>query len=213
MPKPDIQIKDIPQNLGVLNIVKVFSFMIPFLLIFCILCYSIFSNNILKGLVFLSGIVIVSFLNMILKNIIRNKKEYRSPYCNFFPTPFSVFNSSDIYVTPSTNATLISFIATYLLFPLYTVSKQYNIFLTILFILLFLINSITEKMEDCVSIFGIILGLITGMLFAYLFYLLVKLKDNEKLNLSYFLDVKSNRSFCKANKNLNYKCVVKRKKS
>ena len=204
-----LPIKDIPQNLGVLNIVKIFCFLIPFLLIFCILCFSIFTNNILKGLVFLSGIVVVSFLNMILKNILRTKSETRSPYCNFFPTPFSVFNASDIYISPSTNATLISFIATYLLVPLYVVSKQYNLFLMILFVLLFLINSISEWMEGCVTLFSIALGLFTGILFGYLFYLIVKLKDDEKLKVSYFLDIKSNRSFCRADRKKNYKCVIK----
>ena len=195
-----VRIKDIPQNLGVLNIVKIFCFLIPFLLIFCILCFSIFTNNILKGLVFLSGIVIVSFFNMIFKNILRTKGGGKSPYCNFFPTPFSVFNAADIYVSPSTNATLISFIATYLLLPLYVVSKQYNMFLMILFVLLFLINSISELLESCVTLFSIALGLFSGILFGCLFYLLVKSKDDEKLNVSYFLAIKSNRSFCKSDK-------------
>ena len=69
-----------------------------------------------------------------------------------------------------------------------------------------------EIFENCVTIFSVLLGLITGSLFGFIFYLIVKTKDSDKLNLSNFLQVKSNNSFCKKKDDKNYKCIVKYKK-
>lgn len=91
------------------------------------------------------------------------------------------------------------------------VKKSANIFLIILFVLLFLINSLVEVFENCVSVFSVILGLITGSLFGFLFYFFVKMRDTDSLNLSNFLEVKSNTSFCKKKDDEKYKCVIKYK--
>ena len=73
-------------------------------------------------------------------------------------------------------------------------------------------NSLVEVFEECVSVFSVLLGLITGSLFGFLFYCFVKMKDSDNLNLSNFLEVKSNTSFCKKKDDQNYKCVIKYKK-
>ena len=205
-------IKYIPQNLGVISILKLFIFLIPFLVVVSIILYSIISNNSLKGLIFISGLVIVIFFNIILKNILKVKRTSRSSYCEFFPTPFSVYNKTNLFMSPSTNATILSFISVYLLYPMIFVKKNPNIFLIILFFILFLMNSLVEVFENCVSVFSVLLGLITGSLFGFLFYCFVKMKDSDKLNLSNFLEVRSNTSFCKKKDDQNYKCVIKYKK-
>ena len=73
-------------------------------------------------------------------------------------------------------------------------------------------NSLVEVFENCVSVFSVLLGLITGSLFGFLFYCFVKMKDSDKLNLSNFLEVRSNTNFCKKKDDQNYKCVIKYKK-
>jgi len=204
-------IKHVPQNLATLNILKIFIFLIPFLVVVSIILYSIISNNSLKGLIFISGLVIVIFFNLILKHILKVKRTSNSSYCDFFPTPFSVYNKTNLFMSPSTNATILSFISVYLLYPMIFVKKSANIFLIILFVLLFLINSLVEVFENCVSVFSVILGLITGSLFGFLFYFFVKMRDTDSLNLSNFLEVKSNTSFCKKKDDEKYKCVIKYK--
>ena len=203
-----IKHKDIPQNLSVFNFMKIFSFLIPILLIFCILLYAIFANNLLKGLVFLSGIAIVVFINTILKNLLKEKGPNPSIYCNFFPTPFSSFNGNNNYSSPSTNATLITFCATYLLYPLIFVKRNLNIFLLFLFFILYLINTVVDFFEGCSSLFSIFLGTLTGILFGYLFYLIIKIYDNNKLNLSNFLEIKSNRVFCNKPDEQKHQCRI-----
>lgn len=202
-------LRNIPQNLGVLNILKIFVFLIPFLVIMSIIMYSIISNNTLKGLIFISGLVIVIFFNTILKHILKVEKTGQSAYCDFFPTPFSILNKTNLFMSPSTNATILSFISVYLLYPMIFVKKNANIFLIILFFMLFLINSLVEVLENCVSVFSVLLGLVTGSLFGFLFYHFVKMKDSDTLNLSNFLEVKSNTNFCKKKDDENYKCVIK----
>lgn len=209
--KQPIPLKSIPQDLSVLNFFKVFSFLIPLLLVFCIILYSVFANNLLKGLIFLSGIVIVVFINTLLKNLIKEKSG-GSIYCNFFPTPFSSFNSPTLnYSNPSVNATLISFCAIYLLYPGF-MNKKTNIFLIILFALLFLINIVTDYMEGCSTLISLILGTSIGLFSGYIYYLLIKSKDTKSLNLSDFLAIKSNKAVCSEPEDQKYKCSILNKK-
>ena len=47
-------------------------------------------NNLEKGLIFNMGIVILSTLVYILKNVLKNKQsDAASPFCNILPAPFT----------------------------------------------------------------------------------------------------------------------------
>ena len=79
-----------PITFTLTNIIKIISFMSPFLLSLTIMLFSLLSNNILQGLVLLIGIVIVTFINYLLKNIIKSKQSSTSsPFCNILPFPFT----------------------------------------------------------------------------------------------------------------------------
>ena len=72
-----------PITFTLTNVLKIISFMSPFLFSLTIILYSILANKIVKGLVLLIGIVIVTFINYLLKNIIKSEQNpVASPFCN-----------------------------------------------------------------------------------------------------------------------------------
>ena len=109
-----------PVSFTLTNLLKYASIMSPLLITFCIIMISIFNNNIVKGLIFITGILFLTFLNYILKNILKEKQSYlASFYCNLLPSPFTAGNSAtDIYSSPGYSSTIIGYASSYLIFPM-----------------------------------------------------------------------------------------------
>ena len=75
-------------NLSLSNIFQVFSTFLPTMLIFTIMLISIFNQD-MKGIIYLTGIFILSFLCILALNLIRNPvKENRSLSCELFDFPY-----------------------------------------------------------------------------------------------------------------------------
>ena len=95
-------------SLTITNLLKLFAMFSPFITLFYIIIYSIFTNKILKTLFLIIGSVLIILLSYFLKKVIKEKQSsYASVTCNFFPKPFSYINGNDIYMTPSTNTALL----------------------------------------------------------------------------------------------------------
>mgnify|MGYP000667442090 CR=1 FL=1 len=93
--------------------------MSPLLISFFMIMYSILTNNIIKGLVFVVGVTIVTFFNYILKNMLKNPQTpLASPFCNVLPAPFTVSKENNIYNSPSLSSTIIGFTTGFLIFPM-----------------------------------------------------------------------------------------------
>ena len=54
------------------NIMKFMSYLSPLLITFFMIMYSILTNNIAKGLIFMAGLVIITFINYLLKNSVKS---------------------------------------------------------------------------------------------------------------------------------------------
>ena len=182
------------------------SLMSPFLISFFMLMLSIFNNTIAKGLIFLIGTVLVTFINYILKNILREKQGIdASPFCNILPEPFTIKRSEMIYSSPGLSTTIIAFTAAYLIFPMVINNENNPALITFLAALLG-INSATEYNMKCTSIQGIILGIVVGILFGVLYYGILAGSGNKKL--AYFSELQSNSTQCRKPNNQKFKCVT-----
>ena len=94
------------------NILKFMSYLSPLLITFFMIMYSILTNNIVKGLIFMSGLVIITFINYLLKNTIKSpQSDLASPFCNTLPAPFTFRSENNIFNSPSTSSTIIAFAA------------------------------------------------------------------------------------------------------
>jgi hypothetical protein len=73
------------------NILSLTSFLSPLLVSFFMILYSIINDNIVKGLIYLIGLIILTFFTRILKNSLQNKQNpLASPFCNILPDPFTL---------------------------------------------------------------------------------------------------------------------------
>ena len=183
-----------PITFSLTNILKIISFMSPFLFSLTIILYAILANKIVKGLILLIGIVIVTFINYLLKNIIKSKQNYSaSPFCNILPSPFTYRSNESIFDSPSLSITILTFISTYLIFPMFTNNDiNYSI---IIFALIFICcNGAVEYNDKCSNYGGIILGFIVGIILGILYYNLIVSSGYK--DIAYFNQVISDNTQC-----------------
>lgn len=194
-------------TLSLTNIFQFISFMSPLMVIFFILLLSVINNDIIKGLVFNGGIIILSSLVYILKNILKNKQsDLASPFCNIFPGPFTVKNiESDggIFDSPSLSSSVLAFTIAYLVYPM-ILNVEYNYTLMLFIICLFSINGVVEYQNACTNLSGIILGGIVGLLFGVFYYIICKTASNDKF--VYFTNILTNNKQCGRTGPQNFKC-------
>lgn len=194
-----------PITFTLTNIVKIISFMSPFLLSLTMILYSILANKIVKGLVLLIGIVIVTFINYLLKNIIKSKQSVDvSPFCNILPFPFTYKENESIFDSPSLSTTVLAFISSYLIFPMFTHS---NInFPVIIFSLFFICsNGVVEYMDKCSQAGGIVLGFIVGIILGILYYNLIIASGHP--DIAYFNEVISDNTQCTKAGPTKFRCI------
>jgi len=188
------------------NLALFISFMSPFLVVFFILMYSIITSQVVKGLIYISGILIVTYLNYILKNTLKSKQdENASPFCNILPTPFTVKDTNTIFNSPSLNSTLIGFTSGLIIFPMFA-NNEYNAGLLTFFIVLLLINGVVELHGLCTGVSGVLLGSIIGIILGILYYLLIYYSGNK--DLAYFTQLSSNNTQCSKPSKQKFRCTA-----
>ena len=194
-----------PITFTLTNVLKIISFMSPFLFSLTIILYSILANKIVKGLVLLIGIVIVTFINYLLKNIIKSEQSpVASPFCNILPFPFTYRQNESVYDSPSLSSTILAFISSYLIFPMFT-NNDVN-YPIIIFALFFIcINGAVEFMDNCSRSGGIVLGIIVGLILGILYYNLIVISGNH--DIAYFNQVISDNTQCSKPGPTKFRCT------
>ena len=198
----------IPMSLT--NLFQYISFTAPILVIFFITLFSIMQNNLEKGLIFNMGIVILSTLVYILKNVLKNKQSTNaSPFCNILPAPFTVFgevkDNKYIFDAPSMSSAILSFSSTYLIYPMIN-NNQHNFALLLFLIGITSINVFVEYHQKCSDVMGLVLGILLGIIFGIVYYSILYMSN--KTNLVYFSDPISNNVQCSKPSKQNFKCEV-----
>jgi len=182
------------------NIFQLFSTLSPFLLTFFLVMLSIFNTDI-KAIVYLSGLLISSILNIFLINHIKSPVDNNESFsCNIIDIPYlSEYNS------PSLSALFISFTLSYLSLPMiYNNQFNYPVLATLLIMLgSDVYNKIINK---CTTIIGSVYGSLIGLLFGVLWYILFMSTGND--NLLYFGKYTSNNVQCSKPSKQTFKCSV-----
>lgn len=194
-----------PVRLTFTNLLTFLSFMSPFFVAFFMLLYSIINNNIVKALIYLAGLLIITFVNYILKNVLKEKLDLTaSPMCKILPAPFSLVRGTDVYVSPSLNSTILAYTFSYLVFPMIT-NNDINPGLLVFLTIFLLVNAVVEYMMKCITISGLIFGLVVGILFGILYYMLLNISGAK--DLAYFTHIDSNAVQCSKPKKQKFRCV------
>lgn len=190
------------------NIMKFLSYMAPFLISFFMVMFSILTGSIVKGLLFISGLLIVTFMNYLLKNSLKSLQDpLASPLCNSLPAPFTLRAGEHIFNSPSTSSTIIAFTLAYLAYPMILKPMNMNPVLIAFLVALIGINGAVEVQDRCTNMSGIFLGSLVGILFGIIFFSLVKMSGNE--SLAFFTEQGSNGIQCSKPGKTNFKCVKK----
>jgi hypothetical protein len=195
-----------PMTISLTNLLKYISLMSPLLLIFFMVTVSIFNNVLIKGLLFSFGVVIITFLNYLLKNTLKEKQSsIASTMCNLLPEPFTLYSDGNIFSSPSLNSTVIAYTASYLIFPM-KLNNQLNPSLATFLLALLGVNAMVELQDKCTSVGGIMLGVVVGVLFGIIYYSVIALSGNK--DLAYFSEVLSNDVKCGKPSEQRFKCVT-----
>ena len=144
------------------NLLTFLTIMSPFLLTFFMIMLSIVNNTIVKGLLFLIGLVILAFLTHLLKGLLKERQSpLASPLCNILPFPFVSRGTSSqgpmILSSPILSTALLGYIGSYLIYPMY-INNDVNHPLLIFLISIFAVNSVTELWKKCGTLGGVVLG-------------------------------------------------------
>ncbi|AET72865.1 hypothetical protein PGAG_00411 [Phaeocystis globosa virus 12T] len=192
------------------NLFTYTTLMSPFFLTFFMVMLSIVNNTIVKGLLFLVGLAIVSFLVYLLKTILQEKQSaLASPLCNILPMPFTVRGNiageRTVFSSPILSPALLGYISSYLIFPMY-INNDVNHPLLVFLLAMFGSNSMVEYSNKCGSVGSIVLGGILGIAFGIMYYGLLVSSGHK--DLAYFSEIKSNAQGCKKPTDQKFKCVT-----
>ena len=107
-------------SLTLSNLLQFFSFISPTLLVFFMFMSSLFNQN-LKGIVYISGLLICSIINIVFMNLVGSGRDENEAFsCSIFDIPLvSQFNS------PYPSCMIIAFTIAYLALPM-KYNKQMN---------------------------------------------------------------------------------------
>ena len=192
------------------NVLSFMALLSPFLLSFFMIMLSIVNNTIVKGLLFITGLVIVSFLTYLIKSILKERQNpLASPLCNILPFPFtsrgSIASEYVIFSSPITSSVLLGYISSYLIYPMY-INNEVNYPLLMFLVSIFGTNSVIELWNKCGSIGGVVLGGILGITFGILYYGIIVASGNKEL--AYFTEIKSSAEGCRKPSKQRFKCSV-----
>lgn len=187
-------------QLNLSNILKLISLVSPFLIIFFLVSASVFNQDI-KGVIYIAGILITLFINVLLMNMIKSPVNInRSTTCELFELPFGI-SSYDI---PYSNSVILAFTLAYLMLPMIEQSNvNYMLFGFILFI--FLIDGYTKIIDLCTKPLGVFLGGLFGLLFGTAWYYLMKAGGRS---LVFFEELSGNDIKCSKPSKQRFVCNV-----
>lgn len=180
----------------------------PLFIIFFIIITSIISNQLAKGLILNMGILIVSGIIYLLKNTVKSiQSDKASPFCNVLPEPFTVKRgvNYDIYDTPSLSSGILSFVTTYLIYPM-IINNQLNPAILSFLIVILVINFVVEYYQNCCKLLSGFMGVLIGMIFAMVYYTILRLNNND--DLLYFTKVLSDNTQCSKPLDKTFRCTI-----
>jgi hypothetical protein len=187
-------------SLTLSNILQFFSFISPTLLVFFMFMSSLFNQN-LKGIVYISGLLICSILNIIFMNLIGSGRDENEAFsCSMFDIPLvSQFNS------PYPSCMIIAFTIAYLALPM-KYNKQMNYIVLAFLMSLLVVDILTKVQNKCTTYPGSVMGALVGFIFGTLWYIIFHGLGFD--SLLFFDELRSDNVICSRPTKQTFKCSV-----
>lgn len=193
-------------QLSLTNVFTFISIMTPFLLIFFFTLSAIFTGSVIKGLLYMLGIVITTTINKLVQNTLKVEQDKESsPFCNILPFPFTNQYDNQIYSSPHLSSCILGYTLSYIIYPMMLLKYTVNPAAIISLFGLSVINSISEYVNKCANLSSIFLGYLIGGIIGMFWYFIVLNGSNDK-NLVYFSEIISNNIMCNKPSEQYFKC-------
>jgi uncharacterized membrane protein len=182
------------------NILQLISVLSPILIAFFMIMLSFMNQNV-KGLVFIAGALLASFLNIPLMNTIKSPvNNDASLSCNLIEIPYL-----NAYNSPSPTSLFIAFTFAYLFLPMmYNNQMNYGVISALL--CLFALDSVSKVTNKCTTVGGAVLGALVGFMFGSIWYTIFHMVGADEV--LYFDEMESNAVKCEKPSSQTFKCSV-----
>lgn len=182
------------------NMLQLMAALSPILIAFFMLMLSFMNQN-MKGIVFIAGAVLATFLNHFLQNMMKSEVDpTASLTCNIVDIPFLTR-----YNSPSTSSLFIAFTFAYLFLPMkYNNQMNYAVIAAILG--LFSLDAVSKITNRCTTVGGAVLGALAGFVMGAMWYTIFKAVGAYEL--LYFDEMDSNAVRCERPSKQTFKCSV-----
>lgn len=186
------------------NFVNIFRYLMsltPLFMISFLLMVSVLNQNV-KGLVYLSGILIVALVTIGLKHAFKRTTMGTNDACQMFEWPSFI---SD-FTTPDFSSMFLSFTMMYITLPMAYKAAPLNILLIILMLLFIVGNAVTRVTNECNEIIDIVIGNLIGGGLGVAYFFAFWASNNKKL--LFIDDIVSNNVSCQRPSKQTFKCAV-----
>lgn len=187
------------------EILTFIGYLAPFLITFVIFLLSIFNGSPLKGFIYLGGIMILSMLCISVSKIVKEPIPKEALYaCRMF-TAAGLLDFS----TPSISTAIMTFTATYIMFPMIQQQKP-NVWLFSFLLFMVVLNAFSKLRAGCTTLYkGIGSGLAIGILFALCYVVALQASsDDANSSLLLFSESLTNGQICSRPSEEQFYCKV-----
>tara|TARA_Y100000996_G_scaffold289073_1_gene228373 strand:+ start:524 stop:1126 length:603 start_codon:yes stop_codon:yes gene_type:complete len=179
------------------NILQLTSTLSPVLITFFLVMLSLFNLN-LKGIMYLSGVMLATFINYMLGFAWAGENKVTPPaMCNLLEGPWTQ------HTDPSSSTLYLAFTLVYLFMPMYF-NDQMNLYLVTTLLVILGVDMITKVQNTCTSTMGAVLGAVLGGSMGLIWYGLFKSSGMDQL--LYFEEFQSNKPYCSKPSKQKFKC-------
>lgn len=189
------------------NITELIATLYPGFIILFLLLVSLFNNNIIKGIIYFSGIAISHIIWILLSRLFNVRRDNKnnggsaSLTCDILNFP------SLNYKVPSRVTMITSFTLIYLLLPMFINHKMlFNPIMIFVLSLLTLLNMYYQYKKHCSTIVGLLFGSFLGLVMGGLWFLMLWSSGNKQL--LFYNELASNNIICNKPATQTFKCSV-----
>ena len=189
---------------GPYNLLMLFGGFAPLFLIIFIILASAFNGTIQNGLIYFSGIIVISFITFLISKMMDNFNIEQSKIANL---TCNMLVAGRKWTTPNLDTTVLAFTFVYLLSPMLA-NGQMNIEVLISIGILFVSNILFQFKNNCLGnsyILAIVVGLLLGIFGGFLWFLMLYF---TKKDLLFFNELLSNNVVCNRPSKQKFKCNV-----
>lgn len=182
------------------NVLQLMAALSPILIAFFMLMLSFMNQN-LKGVVFIAGAVLATFLNHFLQNMMKSEvNPEASLSCNIINIPFLTR-----YNSPSTSSLFLAFTFAYLFLPM-KYNNQMNYAVIAALMGMFTLDAASKVTNKCTTVGGAVLGALAGFVLGTMWYTVFHVAGAD--DLLYFDEMDSNAVRCEKPSKQTFKCSV-----